>query len=1287
MVGLMDTTEVVENRGWTLAHQRTDAGFNVLHQKVQLDIDLALRRLKGSTEITIGPLSADLKTLRLNCRQCDLNRLSINGKPSASMTYTDPYKQSRLGWKAGVNQHHMLQERLEGQLRVPPPEPELVINLPKSVRIVELEQDTTLDRAGKASGDPMVVDVTQNTKPAIDQTTRFTPIIISIDFSIDEIRDGIQFVGCNPGDLQYPHAYSQNSLPGAACCLFPCLDAIDSRSTWEISFKCPRTIGDAFRRSTSLRTTSTNGTSAADSQHAEVEQLPSLSDEEEALDLVVICSGVMTDEIIDPRDSSKKTTFFTCTTPVAPQHIGFAIGPFEHVDLAAFRESDEDDKLGQNAVPVHGFCLPGRVDELKNTCLPLAKAIDFFTLTYGSYPFSSYKLCFLEDAMQDCVETASVSLCSTRLLFPEDIIEPLDCVTRQLVYTLACQWSGVNIIPKEPADTWAVVGMAYFITDMFMRKLSGNNEYRYQQKRASDKVCALDVARPSIYDTGKILWLEPSQAEFLAMKSPLVLFILDRRLQKASGSSGFSRIISRVFLNAKVGDMVNGALNTANFQKTCERLGHAKLDVFFTQWVYGAGCPKFRVSQRFNKKRLVVEMLIQQVQGDTQFEVDIDPNTFMRDVKEDLQGIFAGAVQPAFTGPMTIRIHEADGTPYEHIVEIKEALTKFDIPYNTKYKRLKRSRRQKERSTGPAIDFTAENHDDVLLYCLGDVLQTEEEIREWRLSEWSKEEEDKMSQESYEWIRMDADFEWICKMQLNQPGYMYLSQLQQDRDVVAQLESIQFMAASREHPLVSTIFIRTLMDSRYFHGIRTAAATALARLAKNEIGWVGLFHLEKAFQEFFCLPGSKMTRSNEFSDRASYYIQCAIPQAIAQIRDNNGKAPLTARKFLYEKLRYNDNSNNEFSDSHYLATLMKALAESISSAIPQQSETFDFVANDGDELAFFHSCLEEIDRYRRIDEWIPSYHNILSTTALECKRRLMTSGGIPTRAADFLQYTQDGCYSDLRVTAFSCLVELGLTRNDHVLRWFLFVLGTDPSPYVRERLLHLFGKSLGLTAVGEISQPTPASAAPQSTALIVEQESSTQARQDDLARRKTITGALAALRTDIAANTTLQSSLWQAISSPTLTLPQLGALLEICSLLYEPRTSILIVLKYPRYWKCRSHGRTTLPGTTKPSLVLTFSHTSKVRTTLTPKLPPRTAAAPQAPPTPALKRWGSSSSTATAPLRLSIKPPKKPGTPGVPQSAGMLAPATPMEGAKPKLTLKLNVKGSSKGPGPGTPRG
>ena len=43
------------------------------------------------------------------------------------------------------------------------------------------------------------------------------------------------------------------------------------------------------------------------------------------------------------------------------------------MDLSDYRESDDDEKLGQNATRVHGFCLPGRADEVRNSCMCLAK--------------------------------------------------------------------------------------------------------------------------------------------------------------------------------------------------------------------------------------------------------------------------------------------------------------------------------------------------------------------------------------------------------------------------------------------------------------------------------------------------------------------------------------------------------------------------------------------------------------------------------------------------------------------------------------------------------------------------------------------------------------------------------------------------------------------------------------------------------------------------------------------------------------------------------------------------
>ena len=100
------------------------------------------------------------------------------------------------------------------------------------------------------------------------------------------------------------------------------------------------------------------------------------------------------------------------------------------------------------------------------------------------------------------------------------------------------------------------------------------------------------------------------------------------------------------------------------------------------------------------------------------------------------------------------------------------------------------------------------------------------------------------------------------------------------------------------------------MDRRYYHGIRTAAAFNLAKCATNDLQWIGLFHLEKAFQVLYCFPNSSMTRSNDFSDRISYIIQCTIPKAIAQVQDSSGKAPARVKTFFADKLKFNDNSNN-----------------------------------------------------------------------------------------------------------------------------------------------------------------------------------------------------------------------------------------------------------------------------------------------------------------------------------------------------------------------------------------
>ena len=1178
--------------------------YTILKQRVDLDIGFATRSLKGSTEITLQPLVKDLKQIRLHCRQCRPNLVQAGGI-NAKWEHKDPYRRLRMPSKSNVMQHDMLKAKADGSLR-PVPDPELTISLPPKLKIQELHVDqgpalplvSSIPNLSRKDSDVMGIAETPTVPNIPQQGPQFAPIKLNIEFEVENFRDGIHWIGCDEGDRRYPHLYTKlEPWPGNASCIFPCHDEVISRCNWEIALRCPKTLGDAFKRSRLENTPGvkdgglTNGddiemTNGIGSRPAPIKSqghnrdnfLIDLSEEEAGMDLTILCVGEPTDDITDSEDDTRRTVTFTLNEVAAPRHLAFAVGPFEHVDLTVFRASEEEEKLGQTAIKVEAYCLPGRVDELENTCVPICQAIDHMGVNYGRFPFPSYQMLFVDDLIHDTLGAAGLSICSTRLLFPQDIVEPLDKNTRVLIRAVADQWSGVNIVPRNRNDAWVIAGIAGYMTDVFMKKLAGNNEYRWQQKIAAEKVYDLDVDRPSIWQLGNLLHLDPSIREFLNLKSALVLGILDRRLLKSSGSTGVMRIISKIFLNATTGTLVNGELSTQDFQKTCEKLGHNKLEAFFKQWVMGAGCPIFYVTQRFNKKKLVVEMTIVQKQLERVTKPPFDSKNFMREVREHVQEVWAPEPQNVFTGPMTIRIHEADGTPYEHIVEIREPLTRLEIPYNTKYKRLKRSRRQKERAIAEG-NAAGEGGEDALLYCLGDILDTPEDSKEWNLADWTAEDEEKMGQESYEWIRMDADFEWIGKIHLVMPLYMYISQLQQDRDLVAHYESMRYLLGSNPHHVSLTILIRTLMDSRYFHGIRVMAAEGLALLGKDSLHEIGQHHLMKAFSDMFCDKHSIMPRPNDFSSRETFIMQCAIPRALANLRDADNKVPVAVRRFFVDKLKFNDNSDNAYSDCHYVATLMTCLTDSLVASHREHVPTYHFAFGEEEPLEpenldadFEKMAVNEIERYRRIDEWILTYQNIYSTTAIECLQKLTKAGVVKDKTKELLQYTRPSTAENVRLEAFSCLNEIGMTRRMPMMRHLLHSAVDDRSPYFRDALRRCFGEALGHIALGdhEVEKPEVASLA--TDGLVVEQEVSNETRRIESTRKTTPEGAVAALKNILRADSTFQQALWYAATSPELALDEVVAFCDIAALIYDSVTSYTVTMKLPRPYRCQDRG-------------------------------------------------------------------------------------------------------------------
>ena len=420
--------------------------------------------------------------------------------------------------------------------------------------------------------------------------------------------------------------------------------------------------------------------------------------------------------------------------------------------------------------------------------------MDHFVREYGSFPYSTFKLCFVDDAPQEVQSSASIAICSNNILYPADIIDFIYPTTKLLTVALTSQWIGVNIVPKKWSDIWLTIGLSHYMADIFLKKLMGNNEYRFRLKKAIERICADDIGQRPLAEPKLNAPLPDSTINFITLKAPIVLFILNQRMTKPANSFGLQKVITKILLDGMSGDLIS--LSTSTFLRKCEKHGHMRLDNFANQYIFGTGVPRFQVSQRYNRKKMVIEVVLKQLPMTQRPARKLQNDTFVEEGLAHLNKEPPPPIQHLFTvffhisgctnfkGPMTIRVYDDEGTPYEQTIDIREAAHRAEIQYNNT-RRAKRKRKDTSALTNGDVPLAT---DDMVL-SLGDVLSSENDVREWKLTEWTNDEEERMAQDAFEWIRIDADLEWICEISLGMPEWMYAAQLQQDRDVVAQYEA------------------------------------------------------------------------------------------------------------------------------------------------------------------------------------------------------------------------------------------------------------------------------------------------------------------------------------------------------------------------------------------------------------------------------------------------------------------------------------------------------------------
>jgi transcription initiation factor TFIID subunit 2 len=352
--------------GDTVAAAQASVPFVVQHQDVALDFDFTTQTITGRATLTIEPRTKDLREIRLSARQLEVTAIRIDNKHKVDgFRYADPYNSVVPLERYSVLQHHLFARRSLDPRGAGISTAELVVPLPQGFRVQQM------------SG--IILSVRADSRPAAaavdldeDNAQKFRSFTLTIEYVVRSHREGVHWVGFDGGDLRYPHVYSYaDSLARTpACSWFPCVEAAGLRHTWRLSVKCPRTLGDVEYLATKAREAAGEPVAkAVNGKHV----VPGFSDEEKEMDLVVACSGFLEDNDAPDDDMAHSRKWvFNCQTPVLSRHVGFAIGPFEEVDLSEFRDRDQDDKMGQSAVSISGLCLPGRSDEVRNTCMPVA---------------------------------------------------------------------------------------------------------------------------------------------------------------------------------------------------------------------------------------------------------------------------------------------------------------------------------------------------------------------------------------------------------------------------------------------------------------------------------------------------------------------------------------------------------------------------------------------------------------------------------------------------------------------------------------------------------------------------------------------------------------------------------------------------------------------------------------------------------------------------------------------------------------------------------------------------
>jgi aminopeptidase N len=266
----------------------------------------------------------------------------------------------------------------------------------------------------------------------------------------------------------------------------------------------------------------------------------------------------------------------------------------------------EEVKDSWRGIPVTYYAPKGRGDRLAPNYSHTPAMIELFSKKLGvDYPWEKYAQSMVDDFVAGGMENSSATTnTSTSLVHPKLIPEFTVNEDPLISHELAHQWFGDLVTCKDWGNIWLNEGFATFMEKVWSEAHFPREQSEYERwSEARQWFMQADLFRKPIvrHDFA-------DSDEFDGNAYTKGGWVLDM-LRYQLGEENFYRGLKH-YLEVNRGKNVV----TSDLAKAIEEATHIDVDLFFTQWIYGAGAPRLDLSYSYDATKHEVALTVRQTQ-------------------------------------------------------------------------------------------------------------------------------------------------------------------------------------------------------------------------------------------------------------------------------------------------------------------------------------------------------------------------------------------------------------------------------------------------------------------------------------------------------------------------------------------------------------------------------------------------------------------------------------------------------------------------------------------------